>query len=309
MDKAGDFAVVFPGQGSQSVGMMKDLAATEPGVRRTFERAAAALGYDLLKIVNDGPESELNRTEITQPALLAAAYASWQLCLEKTDHRPAVLTGHSLGEYTALVCAAVIGFEDALRLVAERGRCMQAAAPADSGAMAAIIGLDDERVDAICRELSGEHIVSAANYNSPGQVVVAGHRAAVDRAVAAARAAGARRAVRLPVSVPSHCALMREAAGQFSETLNQVEFKDAQIPVIQNVDAEARTRADEIKPGLLAQLHQPVQWVNCIRAMRARHIERIIECGPGRVLAGLIKRIDRSIAVHSCREQSFFGHL
>ena len=304
-----DFAVVFPGQGSQSVGMMKALAEAEPDVGRTFERAGAALGYDLLRIVNHGPESELNRTEITQPALLTAAYASWRLCLEKTARRPAVLAGHSLGEYTALVCAGVIGFEDALRLVAERGRCMQAAVPAGQGAMAAIVGLDDERVDAICREVSAADIVAAANYNSPGQVVVAGHRAGVDRAVAAAKAAGARRAVRLPISVPSHCILMREAAQAFSEALNPIEFQDARIPVIQNVDAEARSRADQIKPGLLAQLYQPVQWVNCIRAMQARQIRRIIECGPGRVLAGLIKRIDRSLIVDSCREQSFFGHL
>lgn len=305
-----DFAVVFPGQGSQSVGMMRALAGAEPDVRRIFERAGAALGYDLLRIVNHGPEAELNRTEITQPALLAAAYASWRLCLEKTDRRPALLAGHSLGEYTALVSAGVIGFEDALWLVAERGRCMQAAVPAGCGAMAAIVGLEDAEVEAICREVSaaGADSVAPANYNSPGQVVVAGQRAGVDRAVARAKAAGARRAVRLPVSVPSHCDLMREAARRFSGTLNSIEFKDAEIPVIQNVDATARTRADEIKPGLLAQLYQPVQWVNCVRAMQARQVKRIIECGPGRVLAGLIKRIDRALIVEPCREQSFFGH-
>ena len=305
-----NFAVVFPGQGSQSVGMMRALVEAEPDVRRIFERANATLGYDLLRIVNHGPEAELNRTEITQPALLAAAYASWRLCLEKTDRRPALLAGHSLGEYTALVSAGAIGFEDALRLVAERGRCMQAAVPAGRGAMAAIIGLEDAAVDAICREVSaaGEDSVAPANYNSPGQVVVAGQRAGVDRAVATAKAAGARRAVRLPVSVPSHCDLMREAARMFSEALNRVEFKDAEIPVIQNVDATARIRAEEIKRGLLAQLYQPVQWVNCVRAMQARQVKRIIECGPGRVLAGLIKRIDRALIVESCREQSFFGH-
>ncbi|MCG8380147.1 MAG: ACP S-malonyltransferase [Proteobacteria bacterium] len=297
-------AIVFPGQGSQSIGMMNELVKIEPDIKATFDIASDVLGYNLWAIVVDGPESELNKTEVTQPALLASAVATWKVWQQRASVIPALLAGHSLGEYSALVCADVISFEDGIRLVAERGRCMQEAVPAGVGAMAAILGLDDEQVNKVCQEVNGSEIVSAANFNSPGQVVIAGHKNPVERATEEAKKAGAKRAILLPVSVPSHCMLMREAADRFAETLNNVVFKDAGIPIIQNVDAQARTDAAEIRPLLLEQLYKPVQWVNTIKTMKALEIEKIIECGPGKVLAGLVKRIDRSFNIHFIQDES-----
>ena len=297
-------AIVFPGQGSQSIGMLQELATTETIVEEIFARASTVLAYDLWQIVAEGPETKLNSTEITQPALLAASYAVWKIWQQKSQQSPALLAGHSLGEYTALVCADVIPFETAIRLVAERGRCMQAAVPAGVGAMAAVLGLDDETVNKVCEQLSAKEMVAAANYNSPGQIVIAGHQQAVEQAVSACKEAGAKRALILPVSVPSHCLLMRAAADEFSRTLNEIDFSDATIPVIQNVDAQARISADAIRPALLEQLYKPVQWVNSIETMRTKNINRIIECGPGKVLAGLIKRIDRGIETQCIQDQA-----
>jgi len=288
-------AFVFPGQGSQFVGMLNELAASHLLVKAIFSEASQALGFDLLRLVQHGPEEELNKTENTQPALLTASYCLWRVWEEACSDRPVLMAGHSLGEYTALVCAGVLNFRDAVTLVRDRGRYMQLAVPEGGGAMAAIIGLEAEEITAICAEAAGEKIVAAANFNSPGQIVIAGAHVAVERAIALAKAAGAKRAVILPVSVPSHCALMQEAADKLAERLESIRFADAAIPVIQNVDASIHTQAEDIKQALIGQLHQAVRWVDTIQIMASKEISHIIECGPGKVLAGLIKRIDRNL--------------
>jgi [acyl-carrier-protein] S-malonyltransferase len=289
-------AFVFPGQGSQSVGMVDALAARSAVIEETFREANAALNVDLWRLVREGPAEDLDRTENTQPALLAAGVAAWRARMAGGDAAmPGLLAGHSLGEYTALVCAGVLEFADAVRLVAERGRCMQEAVPAGAGAMAAVLGLDDDAVEAACTEAAQGAVVAPANYNAPGQVVIAGEREAVDRAVAACRERGAKRAVTLPVSVPSHCELMRPAAERFRAALDAAAFRPARVPVVQNVDAEPRREPAAIREALVAQLYRPVQWVRCVRRMRAAGVERVLECGPGKVLAGLIRRIDRDI--------------
>ncbi len=290
-----NIAVVFPGQGSQSIGMMNDLENTYAEINKVFAQASNVLGYDLWDKVTNGPETDLNKTEITQPALLTAGYATWSVMREKGAVLPAYLAGHSLGEYTALVCANAISFPDAVSLVAERGKCMQRAVPEGVGAMAAILGLEDEQIEAVCNDVSNDKIVSAANFNSPGQVVIAGHKEAVELAIDAAKESGAKRALMLPVSVPSHCILMKDAADEFANTLNNIQFKDADIPVIQNVDASPKTDANELRVGLLEQLYKPVRWVDVIKYMQQNNIIKIIECGPGKVLSGLIKRIERSM--------------
>jgi len=299
-----NLAIVFPGQGSQSVGMMSGLLETEANLKSIFDSASEVLGYDLLDIISSGPEEELNQTEITQPALLASAYATWLMCKEKLQISPTVFAGHSLGEYTALVCADVINFEDAIALVAERGRCMQKAVPAGTGAMAAILGLEDQQIVQVCADAAEAEVVSAANFNSPGQVVIAGDKSAVERAIIAAKDAGAKRALLLPVSVPSHCMLMKEAAADFAISLDKINFNDAEIPVIQNVNAEIKTKSDEIKHALLEQLYMPVRWVESINSMQGMGVSKIIECGPGKVLSGLIKRIDRSFEIHSVQDKA-----
>jgi [acyl-carrier-protein] S-malonyltransferase len=290
---------VFPGQGSQATGMLAELAEAHPLVGETFAEASTSLGFDLWELVQNNPNDALNKTANTQPALLAASVAVWRLWQELGGAQPTLMAGHSLGEYSALVCANVLSFADAVALVADRGKYMQEAVPEGVGAMAAILGLEDELVLEVCKEAAGSQVVSAANYNSSGQVVIAGNKEAVERATALAKEAGARRAMLLPVSVPSHCALMQEAADRFAERLEQVRFSEADIPVIQNVDVETRTVAVEIKQALLKQLHQPVRWVETIEKLNSMNVTRIIECGPGKVLAGLIKRIDRSIEVKS----------
>lgn len=292
-------AFIFPGQGSQAVGMLGTLAGAHPVVRETFDEAGAAAGFDLWRLVQQGPESELNQTANTQPALLAAAVALWRAWRARGMAPPAVLAGHSLGEYSALVCAEAVAFDDAVRLVIERGRCMQAAVPEGQGAMAAILGLDDAAVEQACVRAAGTDVVAPANYNAPGQVVIAGHSAAVQRAIAECKGAGARRAVLLPVSVPSHCELMRAAADGLRRQLDATEIADARIPVIQNVDATARTAAGPIRAALLEQLYRPVQWVASVRCMHARGVRRAVECGPGNVLAGLIRRIEPEMEVMS----------
>lgn len=304
MDK--QYAIVFPGQGSQSVGMVAGLAEMSDQVQSLFQQASAVLGYDLWDLVSNGPDEELNQTQKTQPALLTAGIATWQLWQSKVDQPPVVTAGHSLGEYTALVAAGVMAFEDAVKLVAVRGQCMQQAVPEGVGAMAAVLGLDDADVEKVCQEAAEDQIVSAANFNSPGQVVIAGHKEAVERAIEAAKAAGSKRAILLPVSVPSHCLLMKSAADEFARHLDQVDLKEASIPILQNVDASEKSDAAAIKQGLLEQLYKPVRWVELVQAIQGRGVGRVIECGPGRILSGLNKRIDRSIDAHCLQDENSF---
>ncbi len=288
-------AIVFPGQGSQSLGMLSDLGNQYPSVMSTCNQASDVLGYDIWKLMQSGPEQELNRTEKTQPALLTAGVAIWNLWKELGGQSPRLLAGHSLGEYTALVASGVLEFQDAVKLVQERGRLMQAAVPEGVGAMAAILGLEDELIKQVCTESAQGEIVSAANFNSPGQVVIAGNINAVNRATEAAKAAGAKRAIILPVSVPSHCLLMQDAAGQLLQNMNKLDFHPPGYPVIHNVDAGIHKEPDAIRAILSAQLFQSVQWVKTVQTMAQQGITRIIEFGPGKVLAGLIKRIDKTI--------------
>lgn len=291
--------MVFPGQGSQSVGMLAELAAAYSQVTETFGEASEVLGYDLWKLVQDGPAAELNRTDRTQPAMLAAGVAVWRIWGEHGGARPALLAGHSLGEYTALVCADVLALPAAIGLVAERGRCMQVAVPEGSGAMAAVLGVDDAVVAEVCKQAAAGRVVSPVNYNSPGQVVIAGETVAVERALALAKERGAKRAVMLPVSVPSHCELMRPAARDFAQYLQSVTLSQPRIPVIQNVDVAVHDTADAIRDALQRQLYSPVQWVRTVESMRARGVNRIIEAGPGKVLAGLCRRIDKTLVTES----------
>jgi len=289
-------AIVFPGQGSQSVGMLSGLSDAWSQVGETFSEASDVLGYDLWKLVQDGPEEELNQTDKTQPAMLAAGVAVWRVWQSAGGATPGLMAGHSLGEYTALVCAGSIGFADAVGLVAKRGHCMQSAVPAGVGAMAAILGLDDEAVATVCSQAAGSEVVEPVNYNSPGQVVIAGHLEAVQRAIVLAKESGAKRALQLPVSVPSHCALMQPAAEQFAAHLAQASIISPLIPVIQNVDAAVQDQPENIRANLGKQLYRPVQWVKSVQTMSSQGTTRIVEAGPGKVLAGLCKRIDKSIA-------------
>ena len=290
-----NIAFVFPGQGSQRVGMFSELAANYPVVANTFAEASAILGYDLLDLCQNGPEETLNQTEHTQPALLTASYAAWRIWQEKGGYSPKYMAGHSLGEYSALVCAGVLSFSDAVSLVAARGRFMQEAVPRGTGAMAAVSGLDDETVIEVCAKAAQGEVVSAANFNFPGQVVIAGDARAVDRAGKLAKASGARRITPLPVSAPSHCRLMEPAAHKLQSLMNRITFAPAAIPVIQNADACLRTDPEEIKQSLVLQLHQSVLWSKCVAVMRQLEVTRMIECGPGNVLGGLIRRIDKNI--------------
>jgi [acyl-carrier-protein] S-malonyltransferase len=299
-------AFVFPGQGSQSLGMLGDLAVKDKIVQDTYGEASEALGYDLWALTQNGPESRLNATEVTQPALLTAGVAVWRLWQRAGGPSPSYMAGHSLGEYTALVCAGAMQFQDAVVLVRDRGRYMQEVVPEGTGAMAAILGLDADSVARVCAEAAGEDIVSAANFNSPEQTVIAGHTQAVNRAMELARQAGAKRAIPLPVSVPSHCRLMEAAAARLADRLEQTALRDCVIPVIQNVDAGLRHQAAGIKAGLVRQLHLPVRWVETIRRLKALECGTIVESGPGKVLTGLIKRIDREIKTLSIGDVGAF---
>ena len=289
-------AFVFPGQGSQSVGMLSDLAEDFPIVADIFAEASTKLGYDLLSLCLNGPEERLNQTEFTQPALLTASYAIWRIWQEQGGLRPEFMAGHSLGEYTALVCAGVLDFTDAVGLMAERGRFMQEAVPRGAGSMAAISGLDDAAVIDVCARAAQDEVVSAANFNFPGQVVIAGTARAVERACTLAKETGARRVTPLTVSVPSHCRLMAPAADRLQRRVDEITFTPAVIPVVQNSDALTRTDPGEIKQALVLQLHQSVMWSKCIAEIQQHGITRIIECGPGKVLSGLIRRIDKYIS-------------
>ncbi|HEX7047496.1 MAG TPA: ACP S-malonyltransferase [Gammaproteobacteria bacterium] len=292
------FAFVFPGQGSQSVGMLAALGAEQNVVRDTFREASDALGYDLWQLAQDGPADALNATERTQPALLAAGVAVWRAFSEQSgNYRPAFMAGHSLGEYTALVCAGALEFSDAVKLVEFRGQAMQRAVPAGTGAMAAILGLDDDVVRAACVDAAQGEVVSAVNFNSPGQVVIAGNKAAVERAMEICKDKGAKRALPLPVSVPSHCALMQPAADEMAARLAAISIQAPAIPVVHNVDVAKHDKPDDIRRALVEQLYSPVRWTETIRFMAKMGITGIVECGPGKVLAGLNRRIEKSMAV------------
>lgn len=285
-------AFVFPGQGSQSVGMLRELAAEHGEVAETFAEASAVLGFDLWQLVSEGPADRLNLTENTQPAMLAAGVAAWRVWCKSSSVRPGWMAGHSLGEYTALVCAGSIGFKDAVDLVLARARLMQSAVPAGVGAMAAILGMEDPQVVALCNQLStSDDLVAPANFNSPGQIVVAGHAGAVDRLIEAAKAQGAKRAVLLPVSVPSHCPLMQEASERFREVLEKVPVETPQVPVVHNVDVVSHAAPEVIRAVLAKQLCGSVRWSDSIRFMFEQGAHRFVECGPGKVLTGLGKRI------------------
>ncbi|KJZ11339.1 MULTISPECIES: ACP S-malonyltransferase [Halomonas] len=286
-------ALIFPGQGSQQVGMLRDLAERYSVVRTTFEEASEALGYDLWQVVQEGPAEALNATACTQPALLASSVAIWRVWQELEGPRPGAMAGHSLGEYSAMVCAGALSFAEGVRLVRLRGEAMQQAVPAGQGAMAAILGLDDAAVEQACAKAADGDVVSAVNYNAPGQVVIAGSKAAVDRAIAACQEAGAKRAMPLPVSVPSHCDLMRPAAERLEQALGDIELKAPRYTVVQNVDAQAHADVATLRTRLIEQLYQPVRWVSCVEKMVDGGAEVFIECGPGKVLTGLNKRIAR----------------
>lgn len=291
-------AFVFPGQGSQAVGMLSDLAREYSIIADTFQEASTILGYDLWELAQQGPESELNHSPVTQPAMLAAGVAVWRVWEQLGGPKPSLLAGHSLGEYSAYVCAGSLSFVDAIALVSARGKFMQEAVPQGEGAMAAILGLADDIVQQACEAVAGSEVVTAVNFNSEGQVVIAGHSAAVSRAVSECQSRGAKKAILLPVSVPSHCQLMDPAAHQLAERLQLLTLHAPAIPVINNVDVDCRIEAADIKDTLTRQLCNPVRWVETIRKMHAEGVTDIIECGPGKVLAGLIKRIEREINAH-----------
>lgn len=289
-------AFVFPGQGSQSVGMLKDLAENFSEVTSTFQEASDALGYDLWSLIQDGPTEKLNSTDVTQPAMLASGVATWRVWQAKGGAIPQVMAGHSLGEYTALVCASSLNFVDAVKLVSQRGKFMMEAVPAGTGAMAAILGMDDDAVRQVCLDAAEGDVLEAVNYNSPGQVVVAGHKSAIERVTVLAKEKGAKRALELPVSVPSHCALMKPAAEKLAEVLNGISITTPTIPVLNNVDVVAAETEADIKEALKRQLFNPVRWVETIEKMSADGVDKLIECGPGKVLVGLNKRINKSMA-------------
>ena len=288
---------IFPGQGSQSLGMLAELAEVYPVVQQTFASASDVLGYDLWQLVQHGPEDKLNETQNTQPALLTASVAAWRVWNDKQGAQPVVMAGHSLGEYSALVCAGAIQFEDAVSLVAKRGEYMQEAVPAGEGAMAAILGLTDEQVKAACNDAAQGEVVTAVNFNAPGQVVIAGKSTAVDRAIELCKEAGAKRALKLAVSAPSHCQLMEPAAERLMDQLQSIDVQSPSIPVINNVDVQSQNDVDSIRDALKRQLCNPVRWVETIQKMHSDGVDQLIECGPGKVLVGLNKRIEKSMTV------------
>ena len=294
-DTPTQLALVFPGQGSQSVGMLAELSEMHPSMKASFDEASDGAGVDLWALSQAGPEEMLNRTEYTQPALLAAGVAVWRLWNAQGGTKPSVLAGHSLGEYTALVAAGALSLKDGAHLVRIRGQLMQDAAPAGVGAMAAVLGAEDALVLEVCEAVSGAEVVVPANFNSPGQIVIGGHAAAVDAALAMLAGKGVRKVVKLAVSVPSHTPLMREAANRLAETMAGLHWNLPALPVVQNVDAKTHGSVEAIRDALVRQLYLPVQWTGCVQALAARGVNRIGECGPGKVLAGLAKRIDKSL--------------
>ena len=297
------FAMVFPGQGSQTVGMLVELAGDYPIVQETFKQASEVLGYDLWQLVQEGPAEELNKTWQTQPALLTASVAVYRVWQQKyPELKPEVMAGHSLGEYSALVCAGVLDFQDAVKLVELRGKLMQQAVPEGTGAMYAIIGLDNDAIINACKQAEQGEVVSAVNFNSPGQVVIAGAKAAVERAAALCKEAGAKRALPLAVSVPSHCALMKPAADQLSVSLESITLKAPVVAVLNNVDVKAETDAVAIRNALVRQLYSPVRWTETVEKMAQNGVEVLVEVGPGKVLNGLTKRIVDSLQAVSVND-------
>ena len=302
-------AFVFPGQGSQAIGMLADLAQEHTVVSQTFAEASEVLGYDLWALIQDGPVESLNETDKTQPALLSASVAIWRAYQASGKPAPALLAGHSLGEYSALVCAGVIDFKDAVKLVELRGQLMQQAVPAGTGAMYAIIGLDDDGIAKACEESAQGDVVSPVNYNSPGQVVIAGEKNAVERAAAACKAAGAKMAVALPVSVPSHCALMKPAADKLAQALANITFSAPVIKVINNVDVAMPSDSQEIKDALVRQLYCPVRWSETVSFMAEQGINQLVEMGPGKVLTGLTKRINKAVSAQAVNDVASLAAL
>ena len=297
---------VFPGQGSQSVGMIAEHFSNHQMIRDTIKEASETLSFDLAKLILEGPVEELNRTDNTQPALLACSVALFRHWNKVGPKMPTILAGHSLGEYSALVCAGVMPFPDALKLVQKRGKYMLQAVPEGTGAMAAILGLENHIVEQACAKVAGNQVVSAVNYNSPGQIVIAGHKEAVAKAMENCKAAGAKRALILPVTVPSHCLLMKPAAAKLSDALANITFSKPSMPVINNVDVAMETSPENISDALVRQLFNPVRWTETVQLLQKQEVNTIVECGPGKVLAGLSKRIDRSIsALVSCDQAAF----
>lgn len=289
-------ALVFPGQGSQKVGMLAELGAAFPSVKATFAEASAALGYDMWDLVQNGEQAQLNLTETTQPVLLTASVAVWRLWCEQGGLQPSLMAGHSLGEFSALVCAGAIDFADAVRLVRARGQYMQTAVPVGEGAMAAVLGLDDAQIIDICQQASAAGVVEAVNFNSPGQVVIAGKVAGVEKAIELLKAAGAKRALPLPVSAPFHTSLMRPAGEKLAEALAAMSLQSPKIPVVHNVHGKTESDPSAIKALLVEQIYSAVKWVSCVEAMAAAGITTTIEAGPGKVLSGLNKRIEKSLS-------------
>ena len=297
------FAMVFPGQGSQAIGMLADLATQFPVVEQTFKQASDALGYDLWQLVQQGEAEELNQTWRTQPALLAASVAVYRVWQQQyPDLKPELMAGHSLGEFSALVCADVLDFEQAITLVELRGRLMQKAVPQGTGAMYAIIGLDNQAIIDACAQAAQDEVVSAVNFNSPGQVVIAGNKSAVERAAELCKQAGAKRALPLAVSVPSHCALMKPAADQLAVALESITFKTPTVPVINNVDVKQEKNADEIRNALVRQLYNPVRWTESVEKMTTSGVQILFEIGPNKVLTGLTKRINKALDAHAVND-------
>ena len=300
-------AFIFPGQGSQAVSMGSDFYENSSVFKQAISEASEALGYDLWDIIVSNPEDKLNQTEFTQPALLAVSVATYRAALEAGVEAPSVVSGHSLGEYSALVVAGAIDFSDALKLVRARGQFMQQAVPSGEGAMAAVLGLDQQAIQEACESVEG--VVEAANLNAPGQIVIAGSKEAVQSALPLLKDAGAKRALELPVSVPSHCSLMKPAAEKLSELLNSIEIKSPSIPVIHNVTAKTAETPEEIRSLLVEQLYSPVRWVDCVEALKSYSVESLVECGAGKVLSGLVKRIDRSLPCISLNSGSTLDEL
>jgi len=301
---ANKIAIVFPGQGSQSVGMLGDLSSSYPQIQQTFDEASQALGRDLWALAQKGPAEDINQTQNTQPLILTASVAMWRVLQSELTTQPVMMAGHSLGEYSALVCAGSVDFVDAVKLVEQRAMFMQEAVPEGEGAMAAILGLEVESLINICEQAAEGEVVSAVNYNAPGQVVIAGHKAAVNRAIDLAKEQGAKRALPLPVSVPSHCSLMMPAAEKLLTVMSTIEFASPAIPVLHNTDVAQHVDATGIKRALGQQLHTPVRWVETIEALANAGVDTVIECGPGKVLTGLNKRIDKSLRLHSTGDEA-----
>ncbi|WP_444890155.1 ACP S-malonyltransferase [Microbulbifer sp. DLAB2-AA] len=300
-------AFVFPGQGSQKIGMLSEIAQEAPGIQSTFAEASEVLGYDLWDLCQNGEQEAINLTQRTQPLLLASSVALYRHWRARGGAMPARMAGHSLGEWSALVCSGVLAFKDAVHLVRERGRLMQEAVPVGTGAMAAVIGLDDGVVGELCAKAAQGEVVAAVNYNSPGQIVIAGNGAAVERAIDACKAAGAKRAMPLPVSAPFHTELMRPAAEKLAPQIEAAEFSAPQIPVVHNVHAETESDPAKIKALMIEQIYSPVRWTACAQKLINDGASQLVECGPGKVLAGLIKRIDRSAVCHGIDTPSSFN--